>query len=176
MVRESIVCDAEVRRAFYHITEESQEMTQHILTNTIHSSLLFDLVVASRSNLKKTDKKLHSGDSVRPKLESAFRQELHQAKISYLSGDLTQCFYHLERAHILGQRDYLPHLTAHYWMLKVGLVRRDWREVFGQMIRLIGSIGSLIGWVPIGNTGRANVSALRPMAVPKDLEAYFREG
>lgn len=47
------------------------------------------------------------------------------------------------------------------------------REVLGQIVRMIGSAGSLVGAVPIGNTGRANVSAIKPMPIPSDLARYF---
>jgi hypothetical protein len=67
----------------------------------------------------------------------------------------------------------VPHVINHYWMLKVGGRRRDVREVLGQILRIIGSVGSLIGRVPIGNTGGANVSAIKPMPIPPDLAHYF---
>ncbi len=57
-------------------------------------------------------------------------------------------------------------------MLKVGLRRRDAREVFGQIIRLAGGgILSILGRLPEGNTGGANVPAEKPMPIPADLRA-----
>lgn len=35
------------------------------------------------------------------------------------------------------------------------------------------STGHLFGWIPIGNTGGADVSALKPMPVPADLAPHF---
>jgi len=32
---------------------------------------------------------------------------------------------------------------------------------------------AIFRWVPIGNTGGANVSALKPMPIPADLAEYF---
>jgi hypothetical protein len=34
---------------------------------------------------------------------------------------------------------------------------------------LLAPLGSLTGRLPIGNTGRSNVSAFLPMAIPQDL-------
>lgn len=110
-----------------------------------------------------------------PKLRAAFDAEMDQARRLYRQNDLPGCFRHLERAHILGQRSYVPHVASHYWMFKAGLRGRDWHEVVGQVARMIASIGSLIGTVPVGNNGRATVPALRPMPIPDDLRPYFQE-
>lgn len=107
------------------------------------------------------------------KLRTAFNEEMQQARSRYYQGQFQQSFHHLERAHVLGQRHYVPHVINHYWMLKVGCRRRDVREVLGQLLRILGSVGSLIGWVPIGNTGGANVSAIKPMTIPQDLASFF---
>lgn len=106
-------------------------------------------------------------------LRAAFNKEMQQARTLYAEQRYPQCFHHLERAHILGQRHYVPHVNNHYWMLKVGWRLRDAREVVGQLLRIVGSVGSLIGWIPIGNTGGANVSAIKPMPIPPDLACYF---
>jgi len=37
-------------------------------------------------------------------LKHAFTQEMAKARDAYRGGDLDQCFHHLGRAHILGQR------------------------------------------------------------------------
>jgi len=111
--------------------------------------------------------------SMTAKLSVAFNKEMQQAQSLYYKRQYQQSFHHLERAHILGQRHYVPHVINHYWMLKVGWSRRDVREVLGQLLRLVGSVGSLIGWIPIGNTGGANVSAIKPMPIPADLNRFF---
>lgn len=109
------------------------------------------------------------------KLKTAFESEMFKAKALYANQELEQSFYHLERAHILVQRNYIPHVNTHWWMLKVGWRRADVREVIGQLIRIVGSAGSIIGAVPIGNTGGANVSPTKPMPIPDDLIHYFNE-
>lgn len=110
-----------------------------------------------------------------PKLESAFNLEMQLAKRLFESRDYSQCFKHLERAHVLSQSYYIPHVLSHFWMLRVGLKQRDSREIFGQLLRIVGSAGSLVGWIPIGNTGGANVSPFKPMTIPDDLKKYLDE-
>lgn len=85
-----------------------------------------------------------------------------------------KAFMHLERAHVLGQRNAIPHTINHWWMLKVGLKLNDTREIFGQIVRIaVAGIGSLIGRAPVGNTGGANVGILTPMPMPDDLKKIF---
>jgi hypothetical protein len=110
---------------------------------------------------------------MKKKLKDAFKHEMQLAKNMFDARDDVQCYFHLERAHILGQRNYLCHVFSHYWMFKVGLSQRDYREVSGQVIRMIMSIFSLINLVPLGNTGRARISPIKPMPIPADLRQYF---
>jgi hypothetical protein len=107
------------------------------------------------------------------KLKNAFNHEMELAKASFASEDYQQCYNHLERAHILGQRNYLPHVQSHYWMYKVGVKTGDVREALGQVVRMIMSIFSIINLVPLGNTGRARISPVKPMPIPADLAQYF---
>ena len=84
-------------------------------------------------------------------LESKFHSEIMEAKRLMSSGSLEEAFTHLERAHVLGQRYVVPHVQAHWLMLKIGLSRRSITEVFGQAVRiLLGALGSVIGVVPTG--------------------------
>lgn len=105
-----------------------------------------------------------------PVIKTAFGHEMSLAKEAYNSGQLDEAFRLLERAHILGQRYFITHFITHWWMLKVGIRNTDWREIKGQILRIIAIIpGYLTGWVPKGNTGGADVSALKPMPIPDDL-------
>jgi hypothetical protein len=102
----------------------------------------------------------------------AFDTEFGLACELFTRGDLDAAFHHLERAHVLGQPWAIHHTRAHWLMLKIGLKRRDVREIFGQIIRIAG--GGLLSWVgrlPEGNTGGANVPAEKPMPLPPDLKA-----
>ena len=109
------------------------------------------------------------------KLRAAYDKEMELARNHFFNQNYGSCFRHLERAHILGQRSYIPHVKNHFWMLRVGLKQRDMKEIVGQCVRILGSAGSLIGVVPVGNTGGSNVNAIKPMPIPPDLARYFDE-
>lgn len=85
-------------------------------------------------------------------------------------GNTDEAWRALERAHILSQPYLALHLTNHWEMLTFAIFERDTREIIGQIVGLaLAPLGSLTGRIPIGNTGRSNVSAFRPMPVPEDL-------
>jgi hypothetical protein len=106
-------------------------------------------------------------------IRAAFATEMRLAGDARRAGDLAAAFAHLERAHILGQRDTWRHLRSHVGMLRIGWQRRDPREVAGQLARMLAAALFSRIWVPLGNTGGANVSAMRPMPVPEDLRRLF---
>ena len=92
------------------------------------------------------------------------------AKEARKSGDWMRCWQLLEDAHVLSQPWAWVHIQVHASMLVAGLKARDVVEVRGQMLRLIvGGPASALGKYPVGNTGRARVSAIRPMPVRSDL-------
>ena len=92
------------------------------------------------------------------------------------AGDDDRAWHHLERVHIVSQPYLGPHLASHGAMLRFAIRRRDWSEVLGQMIRIIlAPLGSLTGRLPVGNTGRSNVSAFAPMPIPADLAESLRQ-
>ena len=83
----------------------------------------------------------------------------------------------LERAHVLGQRDFSRHWRVHVTMLRAAWALRDAREVRGQLLRLsLVPLGHLFGRLPLGNTGRSDVSAFAPMDVPADLKRLLDDG
>jgi len=102
----------------------------------------------------------------------AYQAEAAMALAAFRKGEDVEAFRLLERAHILGQPWSGPHSWTHWMMLRVGLRRRDAREIGGQLIRLAaGGALSVFGRLPTGNTGGANVSAEQPMPLPEDLAA-----
>lgn len=103
------------------------------------------------------------------RLRGAYEAELLAASEAMVAGQVEAAFHHLERAHILSQRHTLEHVRVHWRMLRLGLAMSAWREVFGQSTRIVAAALFSRIWVPIGNTGRANVSALKPMPVPDEL-------
>jgi Protein of unknown function (DUF3703) len=54
-------------------------------------------------------------------------------------------------------------------MLRLALATRSRPEPLGQATRIVAAALFSRIWVPVGNTGRANVSAVKPMAIPPDL-------
>lgn len=109
-------------------------------------------------------------------LRNAYQNELETARVAWGRKALHEAFAHLERAHILGQRYFLPHMQVHLWMLRIGWARRDGREVIGQIIRLLLTpLGHLTGRLPSGNTGGANVSAFQPMPIAPELDALLKQ-
>ncbi|HLM61597.1 MAG TPA: DUF3703 domain-containing protein, partial [Pyrinomonadaceae bacterium] len=89
--------------------------------------------------------------------------------------DLNSAFRHLERAHVLGQAITYEHTRVHFLMLKIGWKRRDWREIFGQIFRIVGaSTKTPFGIYPSGNTGGSYVSPFRRMPIEEDLQVILR--
>ena len=106
-------------------------------------------------------------------LRNAYEAELHAANNATVEGKVEAAFYHLERAHILSQRHTSEHVQVHWLMLRLGASVGAWREVIGQSTRIVAAAVFSRIWVPIGNTGRANVSAIKPMSVPDDLRSLL---
>jgi len=115
------------------------------------------------------------GDRMKLNLKEAYNIEMEKAIELYKLDDLDNSFTCLERAHILGQSYILPHTRSHWWMFRIGLKKRDVREVVGQLTRMIASVLFSKIWVPLGNTGGANVNPLKPMPIPKDLQEILDE-
>jgi Protein of unknown function (DUF3703) len=75
---------------------------------------------------------------------------------------------------VLSQPMAVPHVRTHVAMLGYGLRRRDRHEIIGQLVRLVvAAPGTWTRRYPVGNTGGANVSALKPMPIPEDLRAVL---
>ena len=107
-------------------------------------------------------------------LRTFYLKELAAAADAENRGDDGTAFRHLERAHILSQKFALAHAATHLRMFRLGWRRRDAREVLGQLTRAVAALLFSRLWVPVGNTGRANVSAFEPMPVPEDLANVLR--
>jgi len=111
---------------------------------------------------------------VSPTLRTAYEAEMGAAESLRRAGALDAAFGHLERAHILGQQYVATHMRTHLAMLRIGIARRDAREIIGQIVRLpAAAIGSALGVAPGGNTGGANVGFFTQMEIPPDLKALL---
>ena len=64
----------------------------------------------------------------------------------------------------------MHHVRVHWAMFRWALRHNVAREALGQGWRIVGAALKTWLWVPTGNTGGANVSGVRPMAVPTDLQ------
>jgi hypothetical protein len=106
-------------------------------------------------------------------LRDAYDAELAAARRATDGRNFELAFEHLGRAHILSQRFTWRHVHTHWQMLKLGASIRDWPEVAGQLSRIVAAAIFSRIWVPIGNTGRANVSAMQPMPIPDDLRSHL---
>jgi hypothetical protein len=80
------------------------------------------------------------GGRMHAERRQAYDREMHAAAEHYSGNNLDKAFYHLERAHILGQSFAFAHTNTHWWMLKVGWKRRDPTEIRGQVGRIIGAL------------------------------------
>lgn len=78
-------------------------------------------------------------------------------------------------AHIVGQTDFRMHCRVHWAMLLFAAKTRDSGEVLGQLFRLgLVPMGHLFQRLPLGNIGRANVSAFRSMSVAPKLSELIK--
>uniref|UniRef100_UPI00404879CA DUF3703 domain-containing protein n=1 Tax=Roseivirga sp. TaxID=1964215 RepID=UPI00404879CA len=111
-------------------------------------------------------------NSIMPKgLKAYYQKELDAYREKLAMGHLQEAWRHLERAHILGQPYPYQHSEVHWLMLRFGFMIKDWKEIRGQILRLlVGGVKSFVGRVPVGNTGGANVPPLLPMVIPEDLQ------
>lgn len=100
-------------------------------------------------------------------------EEYRAAEAAIRAGQIEQAWHHLERAHVVAQTRLVPHLESHWKMLLLAARTRDGREAFGQWVRLaLAPLGNLAG-LPVGNTGRSNVSAFARMNIPPELSAIL---
>ncbi len=86
-------------------------------------------------------------------------QELHLAAQARENNQPLIEFQYLENAHVLGQGSTYHHVKVHVLMLLWGVRQRSFRELWGQLFRIIGAATkTAVGLVPSGNTGGSNIS------------------
>ena len=108
---------------------------------------------------------------------AAFGAAMAAARASLTRSEPVLALTQLERAHVLGQRDFIRHWHVHSQMLRAAWDLSDASELRGQLLRLaLVPLGHLFKRLPAGNTGRANVSAFAPMEVPADLKRLLDDG
>lgn len=110
------------------------------------------------------------------RLKYYYLRELVQFRMEMKNLNFLHAWFHLERAHIIGQAYPFEHTYSHWLMLRFGWKIKDMKEVLGQLPRLlVGGVKSFVGKIPMGNTGGANVPPLMPMPLPEDIQLLFQE-
>ena len=106
---------------------------------------------------------------MRMELRKAIDEAFVQAQQELRAHRSDKAMVWLERAHVLTQRRPWLHARSHWLMLRAGWQQGDAREVLGQVPRILAALLFSRIWVPIGNTGRARVSAFQPMPISEEL-------
>ncbi|WP_026223523.1 DUF3703 domain-containing protein [Methylosarcina fibrata] len=101
--------------------------------------------------------------------------ELRAAVEAEAQGRAEEAFACLERAHVLGQASTVQHVRVHWRMFAWGWRRRNVRECFGQLLRIVGAaLLTAAGLVPEGNTGGSGISPFKPLPVAPELQTILQ--
>ena len=77
---------------------------------------------------------------------------------------------------MVGQTHFASHWISHWRMLAQAREEGYRAEMLGQLIRLaLVPVGHALGRLPLGNPGRANVSAFKPMEVSEGIARVIAE-
>ena len=106
-------------------------------------------------------------------LKKGFYYQLNLGKKALLKNDFKASFYHFENAHVLGQKHIIRHTISHYYMLIFGIKTNSFKEIIGQVFRIIAALLFTFIWVPRGNTGGSNSSPIKIMPIRTALKKYF---
>lgn len=105
------------------------------------------------------------------KLSKFFNLEINNYINAVKLKKISEAWIFLERAHILSQFYWKEHFYIHFRMLILALNTFDFREIVGQLPRLLLAIpGSLLRKAPKGNVGTTRVGIFEPMPIPEDLK------
>jgi hypothetical protein len=108
---------------------------------------------------------------MKPIVREHFETELRKAQLAIEAGEIEAAWIALQRAHILGQAYPIPHVIAHWNMLKLAWRQRDFKEVAGQLLPTIVAIPltMLFGQQRSLRGGKANVPDPKQKDIPADL-------
>ncbi|MDZ7892769.1 MAG: DUF3703 domain-containing protein [Rhodoferax sp.] len=119
---------------------------------------------------------MHTESSMPLLFDPHIYERLVQAYHRIDQRDVLQAWHLLEALHVFGQTRLLPHAHTHWLMLGLAWRTRNLAEWRGQILRLLlVPLGHLLTRLPLGNNGRAHVSAFQPMAVTPELMATIRQ-
>ncbi len=114
--------------------------------------------------------------SIPKSLKPYYQKELTDYQNELGNKNWQSAWKHLERAHIIGQKYPYTHSYVHWKMLKFGIKIKSWREVLGQIPRLVfGGVKSFVGKIPVGNPGGSNVPPLKPFPIETELISIFEK-
>jgi hypothetical protein len=117
-----------------------------------------------------------SANTYRERIRPHIERELERSAALEQGGNLSVAFQHLERAHVLGQQDTHWHVVVHQAMLGFAARQGNTKEVAGQVLRIVGAASKTpLGIYPTGNTGGANISPLKTLPIPSDLQVLIDE-
>ncbi len=110
------------------------------------------------------------------KLNQLMKFEISKFKSAQAIGDHQASFHHLGRAHVLSQSSPSNHLFIHWLMFRYAIGRKDYKEILGQVLRLLVTIpGHLLGRVPVGNIGWSTVGLIEHLPLPEDLKEVINK-
>lgn len=108
-------------------------------------------------------------------LKQVFESYLEQSRAHGRAGRPDAAWACLEAAHVLGQRATRLHVRAHASMFSMAWRDKDLREIVGQLSRIVTAALFTRIWVPQGNTGGSDVSPLKSMPIPDDLQELLAQ-
>lgn len=110
-------------------------------------------------------------------IQEQFKTELCRAQIAIAEQDFETAWTALQRTHILGQTDAIPHTIAHWNMLKFAWRQRDFQEVAGQLLPtlLATPLTLLFGQMRSLRGGKANVNDSKKMSIPEDIQRVLKQ-
>ncbi|MDQ3233291.1 MAG: DUF3703 domain-containing protein [Pseudobdellovibrionaceae bacterium] len=107
---------------------------------------------------------------IKQELRESITHEWNESSRALLRNDYTGAWHHLERAHILAQKNPWLHTVVHFKMLACAVRQRNLVELFGQLHRMaVAAPASLLRILPVGNVGSSRVSPYIKMDIPMDL-------
>ena len=107
-------------------------------------------------------------------LKPFYAKELENYSEHFINRNLQKAWYHLERAHIIGQQYPCQHTYVHFKMLLFGFKIKNTKEVISQIPRLlVGGVKSFVGKIPVGNPGGANVPPLKSFPIEQEIQDIF---
>lgn len=110
-------------------------------------------------------------------VQEQFEAELHRAKTAIAEQEFETAWIALQRAHILGQTNAIPHTIAHWNMLKLAWKQQDFQEVAGQLLPTLLAIPLTLLFGPMRalRGGKTQVDGQGKMSTPEDIQQILNQ-